>query len=186
MQTSKGSRSLAFLGWSCWFQHFRYSVHIPDLNIKAVVCKSMIIDTYIQSFMIYTSTRLELALGSSNLQQATAIAQDSLSILVLGDEANLLKAIHNVSHAPDLSGELVTRDNRGGEAGLELLEVLGVAASKLSENTVSGGVPAEKTVDDDTAEAHLHTGLGGGVERVIVTVETVGDGNQPWSTFPYV
>jgi hypothetical protein len=37
---------------------------------------------------------------------------------------------------------------------------------------VRSRVPAEEAMDNNTAEAHLLTGLGCGVERVVVAIET--------------
>lgn len=116
---------------------------------------------------------LQLALHTSHLHQRPTIAQDNLTILVLGDEANFLEAISvYIARAPDLSGELVPRADGRCEASLELLEIFRVATTKLPQNTVGGGVPAKEAVDDSATEAHLLTGHGVGVERVVVTVQT--------------
>lgn len=125
---------------------------------------------------------LQLALCPSNLQQCPTVAQNNLTTLVLGDEANFLKAISlYIARAPDLSGELVTWADGRCETSLELLEILSVAAAKLPQNSVGSGVPAEQAVDDSAAEAHLLTGHGVGVQRVIVAIQT-----SEWSAGPFV
>lgn len=117
---------------------------------------------------------LQLALHSSHLHQRPAIAQDNLAVLVLGNEPDLLKTTSlDIARAPDLGGELVTWANGRRKAGLEFLEVLGVATTEFTQEAVSGGVPAEEAVDDSAAKAHLLAGHGVGVQRVIVTVQTM-------------
>lgn len=117
---------------------------------------------------------LQLALHTGHLHQRPTVAQDNLAGLVLGDEAKLLDATSlNITRAPDLSGELVTWANGGCKASLELLKIFGIATTKLTQDTVGSGVPAEEAVDDSTTEAHLLAGFGGGVQRIVVAIQTI-------------
>lgn len=116
---------------------------------------------------------LQLALSTSGLEQASAIAQNYLAGLVFGNKANLFKSIRlDVAHAPHLSGELVARSNWRSKASLEFLEICGVALAQFSQNTVCSGVPAEETVNNGAAKTHLLARFGGRVQRVVVPVQT--------------
>lgn len=120
-----------------------------------------------------TSYKLQLALRTSDLEQASAIAQDYLAGLVFGNKANLFKSIRRgVAHTPHLSGKLVARSNWRSKASLELLEICGVAPAKFSQNTVRSGIPAEETVNNGAAKAHLLTRFGSRVQGVVVPVQT--------------
>lgn len=112
----------------------------------------------------------QLTLRPNNLQQATSIAQNNLTLIILRDKANLLKSILHIPHTPDLSGKLITRSHRRGKTSLELLQVSRVATTQLAQDAVRSRVPAEQAVDDDSAESHLLAWSGGGVQRVIVAV----------------
>lgn len=115
---------------------------------------------------------LELALCSGHLEQSLTVAQNNLASLVLSDKADLLETIRlSIAHPPNLGGELVTRPHGRSKAGLEFLHVSGVATTKLPQDTVGSGVPAEQAVDDGSAEAHLLAGLRGGVQRIVVAVQ---------------
>lgn len=115
----------------------------------------------------------QLALDTTNhLQQTTSIAQNNVTLVILSNKANLLKAILDIAHLPHLSDKLIARPNGRGKAGLELLHIGRIAATQFAQNTVRSRVPAEKAVDNNTAETHLLTGLGCGVERVVVAIET--------------
>lgn len=116
---------------------------------------------------------LQLTLRANNLEQASAVAQHNLTSLVLGGETDFFKSIWpNIAHAPDLSSELVIRTNRRGKAGLEFLDILGVAATKFAQDAMGGRVPAEEAVDDDTSKAHLLARLRSSMQRVIISVQT--------------
>jgi hypothetical protein len=123
---------------------------------------------------------LQLALLAHALDQGATIAQTNLSSLDLSDKAHLLEAlpVRTTTHAPDLGDELVAGLDGRGEAGLELLDVGRVAAAQRLQDAVAGGVEGEEAVDDGAAEAHLHAGLRGGVERVVVAVEAVEQGGH--------
>lgn len=41
---------------------------------------------------------------------------------------------------------------------------------------MTGGVPGEKTVENGAAESHFGSGFWGGVQRIVVAVETVEKG----------
>ena len=120
-----------------------------------------------------TPTKLQLALSTNDLEQASTIAQNNLASLVLGHKADFLKAIClSIAHAPHFSGELVARPDWRSKASLEFLQIGGIAAAKFTQETVCSGVPAEETVDDDAAKAHLLTGFGGRMQWIVVTIQT--------------
>lgn len=120
----------------------------------------------------FLPNRSQLALRSSDLQQTTTVAQHNLASVVCGYESDFLEPIFNVSCSPNLGGKLVAWKHRRSKACLEFSQVLWITASKLSQNAVSGSVPAEETVDDNAPKSHLLTGLRCSMKRVIVAIET--------------
>ena len=116
-------------------------------------------------------THSQFALRILDLQQTTTVAQNDLTILVLSDEANLLKAIRlRIAHAPDLCCKLITRPNRRCKACLELFEVGRITATQLAQYSMRSGIPAEQAVNNGPSKAHLLTWLGGSVQGVVVTI----------------
>lgn len=101
------------------------------------------------------------------------IAQDNLAILILRHEANLFDLVLDLARPPHLGHKPIPRLDRRREPRLELVKVGWVTGSQCFEDDMRRRVPAVEPVNDDAAEAHLLAGLGGGVEGVVVAVETI-------------
>lgn len=140
------------------------SVHFEDDRAEAL---------YTKQTTSISHTNLQLALGTNDLKQASAIAQNDLASLILSHKTDLLKAIClGIAHAPHLGGELVARPDWRSKPSLEFLEICGITSPKFTQNAVRSGVPAEEAVNDDAAKAHLLAGFGGRVQWVVVTIQT--------------
>lgn len=105
--------------------------------------------------------------------QSPPIAKHNLSVLVLRRKPDLLKPINDLSSPPHLRRQLIARLHRRCKPRLELLEVLRVAAAERLQHAVRGRVPAVQPVDNHPAEAHLLSGLGCRVQRVVVAVQAI-------------
>lgn len=71
----------------------------------------------------------KLALRAASLNQASAIAQNRLSLAILGDKPDFLETILDVAHSPSFRRKLVTRLDRRRKPGLELPEVVRITAA---------------------------------------------------------
>jgi hypothetical protein len=117
---------------------------------------------------------LELALLADDFDESPSIAKADLSALDGDDKSNLLESILvRVACPPSLGDELVAGLDGAGKSGLEGLDVLRLAATELAKEDVSRCVPAEEAVHDGASESHLHTRLGRGMERVVVSVQAI-------------
>lgn len=118
--------------------------------------------------------QLSARAGANNLDERPAVAQADLTTLNLSLEPDLLPVTVNLgARPPGASDELIARPHGASETGLIFPNVGGVATAKDLEELVCGAVPRVKTVKNNASEAHLLTGLGGGVEGVIVAIEAV-------------
>jgi hypothetical protein len=128
--------------------------------------------TYREALHIFYVSRLQLTLSTDNLEQSPPITQHHLPLVILRHEANLLKPILQFTGPPGLRRESVAGEDGRGKPGLEFPQVFWVAATKRLQDTVGGGVPTVQAVDDGPSETHLLTGFRGGVQRVVVTIQT--------------
>jgi len=128
-----------------------------------------------------TRPNLQLALAPcNNLHQRTSIAQTQLSTLNLRGKSNLLPLALLLTRSPDIRNQLITWLNWACESSLEFSNVLGVATTKSLQQTMAGKVEARESVHDGTSEAHLLSWLWGGVEWVVIAIESVAISSSPY------
>lgn len=89
------------------------------------------------------SKQSQFALPSNNLDKCATIAQHNLALVILCYKPDFFETILESSHPPDLCSEFITRSHWGGEACLELSQVLRITATELLQKSMCSAVPAK-------------------------------------------